>query len=632
LQTEARNPASTNLDELTPLELVRLMNAEDARVAPAVATQAEAIAHAIEVITDRLRAGGRLIYAGAGTSGRLGVLDATECPPTFNAAPGQVVGVIAGGPTALTQAVEGAEDHPEFAERDLHALGLSAQDVLVGIATSGRTPYVLGAVAHARRLGAYTIGLACNSDAELLPHVDLGITPVVGPEILSGSTRLKAGTATKLVLNMLTTGAMVRLGKTFGNLMVDLRATNNKLRARTNRIVRQLTGISGEQADVLLEGCGRELKTALVVQLAGVPAEEARRRLEAAGGQVRRALAPAPGAQDTSPKHQRGDGSGATVSDLCLGIDGGGTHTVALLARAVAGATGGWALLGRAVAGPSNLQAVGPPLALDALDRAVAEAFAAAGLPRDRAAAACLGLAGAGRVEDQSVIAEWAGRVNLAAAVEVIGDAPLLLAAGTPEGWGVALVAGTGSMAYARDRAGRTARAGGWGYLLGDEGSGYALVVAALQACAAAADERGPVTALSDRFLARIGLREPRQLVGAVYRGGLDRAGLAALAPVVFETADGGDTVAGAIIDSGADQLAATVAAAARRLQLDAGPVPLALAGGVLLASARYANRVVAALAARGLRAEPVTYVREPAEGAVRLALAKVRNPQSHLA
>src|SRR5439155_11899905 len=225
LQTEGRNPSSSNLDELTALEIVRLMNAADAAVAAAVATQAEAIARAIDVIADRLRRGGRLVYVGAGTSGRLGVLDATECPPTFNAPPGQVIGIIAGGPAALTLAVEGAEDHPEFGEQDLKALNFTSQDVFVGIATSGRTPYVLGAADYARRVGAATIGLACNTDAELGAHVDLMIQPVVGPEVLSGSTRLKAGTATKLVLNMLSTGAMVRLGKCYGNLMVDLRAT-----------------------------------------------------------------------------------------------------------------------------------------------------------------------------------------------------------------------------------------------------------------------------------------------------------------------------------------------------------------------------------------------------------------------
>src|SRR5262249_42222787 len=217
-------------------------------------------------------------------------LDATECPPTFSAPPGQVVGVIAGGTKALTQAVEGAEDRPELAVADLQALNFTAGDVLVGIATSGRTPYVRGAVEYARRLGAFTMGLSCNADSDLIPLVDLPITPLVGPEVLTGSTRLKAGTATKLVLNTLTTGAMVRLGKTYGNLMVDLRATNSKLRARTNRIVRQLTGVDAEQAAALLEHCGSELKTALVAGLANLAPDEARRRLAEAGGQVRRAL------------------------------------------------------------------------------------------------------------------------------------------------------------------------------------------------------------------------------------------------------------------------------------------------------------------------------------------------------
>src|SRR5688572_13618406 len=290
LQTEARNPASAELDDLSPLQLVRLMNAEDGRVIPAIATQAEGIARAIEVTAERLRGGGRLIYVGAGTSGRLGVLDATECPPTFNAPPGLVVGLIAGGPAALTRAVEGAEDHPELAPRDLAEISLSAADVLVGIATSGRTPYVLAAVDHARSLGAFTIGLSCNPDADIIPRVDLAITPVVGPEVLSGSTRLKAGTATKLVLNMLSTGAMVRLGKTYGNLMVDMRATNEKLRLRTNRIVRETTGLDATAADALLERCGRDLKTALVSQLASVSAEDARERLRKANGRVRAAV------------------------------------------------------------------------------------------------------------------------------------------------------------------------------------------------------------------------------------------------------------------------------------------------------------------------------------------------------
>ncbi|MCA9047887.1 MAG: N-acetylmuramic acid 6-phosphate etherase, partial [Planctomycetaceae bacterium] len=222
LTTESVHPDSANIDEMSPLQIVRLMNAEDAAVPAAVATQAEPIAAAVEVITDRIRSGGRLIYIGAGTSGRLGVLDASECPPTFSTPPEMVVGLIAGGDTALRSAVEGAEDDPERAVKDLRHVRLSSRDVLVGIACSGRTPYVIGGMQYAQSLGAYTIGLACNENSEMIPAADLMITPVVGPEIISGSTRMKAGTATKMVLNMLSTGVMIRLGKTYGNLMVDL--------------------------------------------------------------------------------------------------------------------------------------------------------------------------------------------------------------------------------------------------------------------------------------------------------------------------------------------------------------------------------------------------------------------------
>jgi N-acetylmuramic acid 6-phosphate etherase len=265
LTTEASNPASSRIDTLSPREIVQLMNAEDAKVAEAVARETDAIARAIEVISDRLRSGGRLIYLGAGTSGRLGVLDATECPPTFSTPPELVVGLIAGGPTALTRAVEGAEDRPELAAEDLQRINLSAADVVVGIATSGRTPYVIGGLRLARQIGAFAIGLACNDGSALMEVADLMITPIVGPEVVSGSTRLKAGTATKMVLNMLTTGTMIRLGKTYGNLMVDLKATNAKLTVRTRRIVSRLTGLTEDQAELLLAHCDGELKTTVVV-------------------------------------------------------------------------------------------------------------------------------------------------------------------------------------------------------------------------------------------------------------------------------------------------------------------------------------------------------------------------------
>jgi N-acetylmuramic acid 6-phosphate etherase len=294
LTTEAVNPASARIDELDAAAIVAVMNAEDALVAAAVARESAAIARAIDVIADRFRRGGRLVYIGAGTSGRLGVLDASECPPTFGTPPEMVVGLIAGGPPALTRAVEGAEDSRELAAADLAAIGLSPADVLVGIATSGRTPYVLGGLAHARAVGAFAIGFACNDNSELEPLTDLMIVPRVGPEIVTGSTRLKAGTATKMVLNMLTTGAMIRIGKTYGNLMVDLRATNTKLVARTRRIVTLLTGASEEEAERLVAAADGELKTAVVSRARGVSPADARRLLAEAGGHLRRAVGDAP--------------------------------------------------------------------------------------------------------------------------------------------------------------------------------------------------------------------------------------------------------------------------------------------------------------------------------------------------
>ena len=290
LTTEARNPASDDLDGLSAIEIVQLINSEDAKVAAAVAEQSEAIARAIDAIAERLARGGRLIYIGAGTSGRLGVLDAVECPPTFNTHPSQVVGVIAGGYAALTSAVEGAEDRHELAVDDLKKVRLTDGDVLVGIATSGRTPYVLGGLEYAQSIGAFTVGVSCNRDSELSTCCDISITVVVGPEVVSGSTRLKAGTATKMVLNMLSTGAMVRLGKTYRNLMVDLRATNTKLADRARRIVREITKLSPAESEKLLLECGGEVKTAIVRHDRGVSATEARQLLSASHGHLRKAL------------------------------------------------------------------------------------------------------------------------------------------------------------------------------------------------------------------------------------------------------------------------------------------------------------------------------------------------------
>jgi N-acetylmuramic acid 6-phosphate (MurNAc-6-P) etherase len=503
----------------------------------------------------------------------------------------------------MFQAVEGAEDNPELAVQDLTSINLSAADVLVGIATSGRTPYVLGGLRHARAVGAFAVGLACNPGPELGPEADLMIVPVVGPEVLSGSTRLKAGTATKLVLNTITTGAMVRLGKTFGNLMVDLKATNVKLRARATRIVRTLTGLGQTAAEEVLTRSGWEVKTAVVAHLCGVTADEARTRLAAAGGRV--GAAAAAGLRPAA----------AVRPDLVVGIDGGGTNTVAVVAEAATGR-----VLGRGTGGPSNHTAVGVDAALRELDAAVDAAYTAAGLPRSRAWAACLGLAGADRPEELDVLREWADRAGLADVVSVTNDAALLIAAGTPGGWGLAVIAGTGSIAYCRSKDGTCTRAGGWGHLLGDDGSGFRIVLAALRACCKAVDRCGPPTALVGGFLAKMGLSDPMELIQAVYRGSWDRAALAGLAPVVLGAADAGDAVASEVVGRQAGELARSAAAAVAAAGLPATGLPLALAGGVFLGHEGYRSRFLDALRANGVTPDPVRLVSEPAAGAVVLA------------
>jgi N-acetylmuramic acid 6-phosphate etherase len=291
--TEHRNPRSMRIDELDPLQIVDLINAEDRMVAEAVGEERQAIARALELAEEAFRTGGRLVYVGAGTSGRLGVLDAAEMPPTYGTEPDMVQGIIAGGYAALIRAQEGAEDHPEDGASAADERDIDHRDFVLGIATSGSTPFVHGALARARENGASTGFLLCTHPSEeLLAAHDVVIAPLVGPEVITGSTRMKAGTATKLVLNTITTGAMVRLGKVFGNLMVDLQVTCEKLRDRGERILMEMRGLQREAAADLLERADGHVKTALVMDHLGVDADVARRRLEEAEGVVSRAVEP----------------------------------------------------------------------------------------------------------------------------------------------------------------------------------------------------------------------------------------------------------------------------------------------------------------------------------------------------
>lgn len=290
MTTEKRNPRTMQLDTMSELEIVTTMNEEDARVPLAIAKKLPQIAQAAHWAAEAFEQGGRLFYMGAGTSGRLGVLDAAECPPTFGVAPGMVVGLIAGGEQAFLKAVEGAEDDRALGQSDLEAHGLTAKDVVIGIAASGRTPYVLGGLAYARSVGCRTAAIACNTGSEIGRAADLAIEVEVGPEVLTGSTRLKSGTAQKLILNMISTASMVRTGKVYQNLMVDVMQNNEKLHTRAENIVIDATGVTRPEARSAIDAAGGSVKVAITMLLADCSADEARSRLEKAGGHVRAAI------------------------------------------------------------------------------------------------------------------------------------------------------------------------------------------------------------------------------------------------------------------------------------------------------------------------------------------------------
>jgi len=290
IATEQRNPNTMNIDSLSTLDMIKLINREDYRVAEAVTLVTEQIAQAVDVIADRLSKGGRLIYCGAGTSGRLGILDAVECPPTYSTEPEMVQGLIAGGYPAIFKAVEGAEDSKELGVEDMKGINFAAGDVLVGVAASGRTPYVLGCMEYARELGAATVAVTCCPGSVLDTYADIGIAPAPGPEVVTGSTRMKSGTAQKMVLNMLSTGAMIKLGKVYGNLMVDVKPSNEKLIRRCVTIVCAATECDEATATAALEACEYRPKTAIVMVCLGVDAEEANALLGKAEGRIAKVL------------------------------------------------------------------------------------------------------------------------------------------------------------------------------------------------------------------------------------------------------------------------------------------------------------------------------------------------------
>ncbi|KAJ5773776.1 hypothetical protein N7457_008672 [Penicillium paradoxum] len=502
LQTEGVNPRTVHIDRMSTLEMCTVINADDQKVPETVVPCLPVIAGAIDALTPRVRQGGRVIYVGAGTSGRLGILDASEIPPTFAAPHGQFVGLIAGGDAAIRSAQEGAEDNEKAGEEEMKALNLNPElDSLIGIASSGRTPYVLGCLAYAKSIGCVTIAVVCTvpSAIGLSGNVDYLISPVSGPEVVTGSTRLKAGTVTKLVLNMLSTGTMIRTGKTYGNMMVDVVASNLKLEQRCRNILRRLSAkcnvSSDEELDALLAKCNRSVKLAILVAESGESVETCKGYSEAAGGVLAKALAAIPKIGEQKP---------ASINPnrkFVLCIDGGGTKCAAVVAE-------GANVVGQSSAGPCNLtDSIGN---IDSVIATLLEATKSAlkdqlpsGMEQTESSwkeylqtcfsSVWIGLAGLDRAGLEGLLApklRQAFGITDEKNFRLTNDVDQLTAAvpltqGTPSV--LVLIAGTGSVAMRyewskdQERYTRSARSGGWGHMLGDEGGGYSIGMQAIQ-------------------------------------------------------------------------------------------------------------------------------------------------------
>ncbi|RJE21743.1 glucokinase regulator family protein [Aspergillus sclerotialis] len=581
LQTEAVNPRTVQIDQMSTLEMCTAINNDDHMVARSVSPHLALIADAIDALAPRVRKGGRVIYVGAGTSGRLGILDASEIPPTFAAPHGQFLGLIAGGDAAIRRAQEGAEDSIQAGEDDMADLKLDPGiDAIIGIAASGRTPYVLGCLAFAKRWGCLTIGVACAKPSAMSysGDVDFLITPLPGPEVVTGSTRLKAGTATKMVLNMLSTGTMIRIGKTYGNMMVDLVASNLKLKQRSRNILRRLSKIcesmSDADLDSLLLNCNGRVKLALLVSETGLSVNECQEKLDLAGGVLSKALS-------TEPANEQLKGPPVHDRNFVLCIDGGGTKCAAV----VADSTG---TLSRGIAGPCNLTDGND---IDAIIRTIVTATqnALKGLLTGRNQpdvsdehlrcfkTAWIGLAGLDRFGFREKLVPKLTEVfglTVEGGLRLTNDVDLLAASMARHPVttsAIVAIAGTGSVAmrYTRDveEYVRVARSGGWGHVLGDEGSGYAIGLQAVKHTLTSLEEkrlglcREPLGILEKKILYHFGPTDPSD-------GDLDllarllvqhptqsiKSRIAGVAEIVLNSVEE-DKAAAAIVDSQASAL-----------------------------------------------------------------------------
>lgn len=587
---EAPLPAVLPLDELTPLELIdRLAEQQNHRLT-GLTSQRHAIGRAMESVATRYCQGGRLLMAADPASVPDLQLLAQRWTEIFGIASDRL-------------AVIDGEQPPPL---------MTVNDIVVGLFPTAVELHVSQLWATARQIRAITIGLGCDPDHEPVEPIDhLVIIP--GSDDLVKEARPALDRLTLItVLDWIWTGAMIQAGIVYEHTVIDFTTTTPDQNSRARQVVMDLLRFEENQAQEILDRCQGEIKTALAVHHLQISPDQARERLQAARGQLRRVLNGV----------VRGDSLAGRVPypDLVLGIDGGGTNTIAILAR-------GDAILGRGLAGPSNIQSVGVTRALAELDRAVDRAFQTAGISRGPVGAACLGLAGVDRDEGLPIISTWAKQIGLTERVSIANDATLLLAAGTPEGWGLAVIAGTGSIAFVKKSTGEVGRCGGWGYTLGDEGSAYQIALAALRYVCRAYDRSRPNTILVDLFLKRMNLKEPPDLIPAVYRGPWDRAAIAGLAPLVLDAVELDDPVAIRIVRHEAEDLALTAATAIRNDSLPESNIPIALAGGVFLGSATYRQFFLDALVKQGIQPGLVHLVADPAMGAVVLARQVITQP-----
>ncbi|PVU91165.1 hypothetical protein BB561_004541 [Smittium simulii] len=609
LKTETRNPKSMNIDTLSTKEMLKIINDEDKTVALAVEAILDQITAAVDGIAERMAKGGRILYFGAGTSGRLGVLDASECPPTYSTHPDLVVGIMAGGDAAIRVAQENVEDSVETGKEDCRKENITAIDTVVGIAASGRTPYVIGALDYARQVGALTIGVSTNAVSTLNECVDIILAAEVGPEVVTGSTRMKSGTAQKLILNMLTTGAMIKLGKTYGNLMVDFKPTNEKLRLRAPKIVCEVTGVTRDEALEALSKCGGQVKIAIMSIITKTNPEQAAKLLEDNGNILVKAIDSHKQTTNSSTTTEESD---PEMLPVIMTADGGGTKTLIYLVDLQGNE------VGQATVESTNYSSV----SLDMICQRISNGLdlAIAGRKNIKVVKSLVGLAGIGDPAKTKILQDKLQ--NLSPNLTVITDIKLVstgLPKSTADSLSVSVIAGTGSATLAELPDGTVEVCGGWGPVLGDQGSGTSLGSNCLRAVSAAIEKAGPDTLMVECVRSKWNVQQRLDFVRYVQALRPDQARVetAKLAEIVLDCAyNKQDPVALEIVKREVLVFSNFVTSLLRKH--NASSVNIAVTGSVIVKSEAYRNDFIANIESQGFKINVLNIVDVPAISAAK--------------